>query len=105
MIYFINDKKGNTIVDIEVWIKSSDGYSYVEISSYINIKNYSNILLSLNNNKNDFINDINELNDIRGWLWEEYQENSIDHYDDIINTVKSKIRHISKKWDLVYIED
>lgn len=44
MILFLRDNNNNTILDLEVYIDKEGDHSFVEVSSVINIKNYSILL-------------------------------------------------------------
>ena len=72
MTLFLRNEKNETILDLEVWVKTEDSYSFVELSSSIDINNYS-LMLIKNTDKEkqiEMISDFDELSELRGWLWE-----------------------------------
>jgi hypothetical protein len=107
MIFFIK-KNNETIIEIECWIEINKLHKqpkYIELISSININNYSNLLCSnIIKNKNDFINDISYLNNLRKWLWEETNHN-YHNYDTIITILKDKLKNITNKYNLQFIID
>jgi hypothetical protein len=97
MIHFLRNKINHTIIECEVYKD--------DLSAATNIENYSMMLIDLHNNDlhNTFINDISELDQIRGWWWE-MAEDSGD-YKSIDDFVKEKFMAVAKKYDLNYVTD
>ena len=108
MILYLRDKNNNTIVDLECYIKSEDGSSYVELHSAVDIHRYSFFLLENQDRKLEIIADFSTIDELRGWLWEKYfmgGTNDPDKYDDIISKLREILRMVAKKYDLGYVED
>lgn len=97
MIHFLRNKINHTIIECEVYKD--------DLSAATNIENYSMMLIDLHNKDlhNPFINDISELDQIRGWWWE-MAEDSGD-YKSIDDFVKEKFIAVAKKYDLNYVTD
>ena len=109
MILFLRDNNNNTILDLEVYVKEEDDHSFVEVSSAINIKNYSILLLdTLENDKAELIYTFDELSELRGWLWENYfgvTENKPEEYDNVVKELKSILTIVANKYNLNLIQD
>jgi hypothetical protein len=108
MILFLRDKNNNTIVDIECYVKSEDGSSYIELHSAVDIHRYSFFLLENQDRKLDIIADFSEIDELRGWLWEKYfmgGTNDPSEYDKVIAELRKMLRAVAKKYDLSYVED
>jgi hypothetical protein len=63
------------------------------------------MLIDLHNNdlRYPFINDISELDQIRGWWWEMAMDSG--DYKSIDDFVKEKFMTVAKKYDLNYVTD
>lgn len=48
---------------------------------------------------------MDELSQLRGWLWEVYQKNETKNYEDIKRKVKEMLLEVAKEFDLYYVED
>ncbi len=108
MILFLRNNKNRTILDCDVYIKSEEERKYIEISSVVVIKTYSEFLLENIKRKDEIINDFSELDDLRGWLWESYfmgDENDPEKYNDVIKILRKRIGDIAIKYNLNYVED
>ena len=112
MTLFLRTEKGETILDLEIYIKTEDGNSFVEISSSIDIKNYSLFLLknfdiyTLKQGK--IIADFDQLSELRGWLWEVYfmnKKNTEKAFDNVLSEIKKILINIAKKYNLRFIID
>jgi len=44
MTLYLRNEKGDNLLDLEVWVKTEEGYSFVELSSSIDITSYSYLL-------------------------------------------------------------
>jgi len=110
MTLFLRTKNNHTILDLDVWVKTEDDHSFVEISSSVDIKNYSILLIA---EKEKFkqiqmINDFDELSELRGWLWEVYfssKVNKPEYYDDVVGKVKKMLVIIANRYELYLVED
>ena len=112
MILFLRDKKKRSIVDCECYIKKDEKFddnSFIEISVSIDIRAYSELLLSKFAAMSDeIINDFTELSELRGWLWESYfigEDNDSEKYSDVIRILREMFIKVAEKYDLYYIED
>ena len=110
MTLFLRNKDNRTIVDINIYIKTENDYKFIEISSSVDIFEYSNILLSLPDKRitQGFINDISNLSELRGWLWEVYfstKDNDPSEFQKVIEIVKENLKTISEDYNLIFVED
>jgi hypothetical protein len=103
MTLYLRNEQNRTIVDIELYKKNN----YVELSSSIDIENYSNYLLNNLNRKNEIISDFNDLSELRGWLWEVFlgDDNTADKYDETLEEVRKMLKKYANKHNLYYVED
>ena len=97
MIHFLRNDKNRTIIECEVY---ND-----DLSSSTNIEEYSKMLLDLHHKDLHymFIQAISDLDEIRGWWWE--QGNESDDYESIDDFVKEKFMSVAKKFKLNYVTD
>ncbi len=56
MTLFLRTIDNQTIVDVEIWIKDIEGNSCVELSSHVDIEEYSKLLLKNQENSNAMTN-------------------------------------------------
>lgn len=97
MIHFLRNDKNRTIIECEVY---ND-----DLSASTNIEEYSKILIDLHNKDlhHPFIQAISDLDEIRGWWWE--QAKSSGEYKSIDDFVKEKFLIVANKYKLSYITD
>lgn len=109
MIFYIRNKENKTIIEIVLFKKKEDGREFVEISSGINIPEYSELLLNNLNMKDYIIEDFRFLDEIRGWMWEVYfmdgNNNNIDDYDNVKKAISKYINDIANKYNLIVVVD
>jgi len=110
MTIFLRTDKNQTILDLDVWVKTEDANSFVEISSNIDIFNYSYFLLKEHDKKKQMqiIHDFDRLSELRGWLWEIYfqgRQNREEEYESIVEELKHFLYEIANKYDLCLIID
>ena len=55
MVLYLRNKENKTILDLEVWVKTENDYSFVELRSVVDIKHYSELLLNNLDKKNKII--------------------------------------------------
>jgi len=98
----------STIVDIEVYKKDN----YIEIDSSVCIETYSDLLIdtySYDTNKvSELIETFDDLQELRGWLWEVYfmdNNNTIDKFDDVVSDINERLKEVASKYDLFLIKD
>lgn len=97
MVHFLRNDKNRTIIECEVY---ND-----DLSSSTNIEEYSKMLLDLHRKDLHymFIQAISDLDEIRGWWWEQGSES--DDYESIDAFVKEKFLSVAKKFKLNYVTD
>jgi hypothetical protein len=108
MILFLRNDKRESIVDIDCYVKTEEERKFVEISSSVIIKSYSEFLLKNIDRKDEIISDFSEIDELRGWLWESYfmgGDNDPKEYDNVIEILKKGLKEIAEKYDLAYVED
>jgi hypothetical protein len=108
MIYFLRTNKNETILDLEVFVKTENSHSFVELHSVINIENYSRFLIDNLDRQDEIISDFDTLSELRGWLWEKYfmgRQNNGDEYDQVIKELKPFLKKIADKYNLALITD
>lgn len=110
MTLFLRDKKNRTLVDIDIWVKTEDDNSFIEIRSSIDIEMYSLHLLSKKDRHEQFqmISYFNQINEVRGWLWETYfmgRQNNPLEYDNVLSELRKNLEIIAEYCDLHIVED
>jgi len=108
MTFYLRDKDNKTILDLEVWIKTEDERSFVELSSCVNIKNYSMMLINGICKQQEVISDFDELSELRGWLWETYfagRQNTQEEYESVVKELKAILQKVADKYDLLVVQD
>jgi len=97
MVHFLKNDKNRTIIECEVYDDDLD--------SSANIEEYSKMLLDLHRKDLHlvFIQAISDLDEIRGWWWEQGKES--DDYESIDDFVKEKFLSVAKKFKLNYVTD
>jgi tRNA C32,U32 (ribose-2'-O)-methylase TrmJ len=106
MTLFLRNEKNETILDLEVWVKTEDSYSFVELSSSVDIKNYS-LMLIKNTDKEkqiEMISDFDELSELRGWLWEVFfmvKKNEPKEYDSVVQELKVILKKVADNISLM----
>lgn len=110
MIHFLRSeygRKGDNIIET-MTLGSYEDFNF-DLYSVINTKVYSEILLNISESEDiniyEFINDINNLNELRRWYWEELNKESITSTDDIEKLIANKYIEIANKYDLYYVAD
>lgn len=94
MVHFLRNKNNFTIIECEVHDK--------DLSAAIDILEYSEILLSLESEeqRNDFVTDMNYLNEIRRGWWED--DPGVQTPEEFVTDEFAKV---AKRWDLIYVTD
>ena len=76
------------------------------------IEPYSDLLIdtySYDSNKvSELIETFDDLQELRGWLWEVYfmdNKNTIDKYDDVVNDINERLKEVAIKYDLFLMKD
>jgi hypothetical protein len=108
MTIFLRTPANKTLLDLEVWVKKEDNYSFVELSAAINIKNYSEFLLNNLDKKEEIVEDFQEISELRGWLWEVYfmeKNNTPSELTNVIVELKKYLGSIAHYYGLRLITD
>lgn len=121
MILYLRDKNGKDVFETEIYVKTdyeSDGtnHRYVELSANVHIEGYSRLIISIldlgySGNSIEVLNFINEfdnLSELRGWMWENYfmnKKNNPNELDLVVKEVKGMLNLVAKKYELRLIED
>lgn len=97
MIHFLRNKQNRTIIECEVY----NG----DLHAATNIEEYSNMLIDLYNKDlhYPFIQSISDLDEIRGWWWEQAEDSG--EYKSIDDFVKEKFLEVAEKHNLNYVTD
>lgn len=110
MTFFLRNQDNQTVVDIELFKK--DGC--VELNSTVCIKPYSQLLLEQLISEKDeseirrFIQEFDDLSELRGWLWESYfavRKNTVEEFDNVSKELKEKLMTVAKKYNLRFVRD
>jgi hypothetical protein len=111
MTLFLRNKENESVVDIELFIEKC---GYVELKSVICLKQYSKLLLELviseksEKEIHDFINEFEDLSELRGWLWEDYfatKRNNYEEFENVCTALREKLKTVAKKYNLVLVQD
>jgi len=100
MILFLRSQKNRTIVDIECFVKTEEGRSFVELHASVIIDEYSKFLLDNLDKANEIISDFSGLSELRGWLWESYfmgGDNDPEKYGEIIEILRKDLKMIADR--------
>ena len=97
MIHFLRNEKNRTIIECEVYNN--------DLSAATNIEEYSKMLIDLHNKDihYPFIKAIADLDEIRGWWWEQAKDSG--KYKSIDDFVKEKFLEVAEKHNLKYVTD
>lgn len=113
MTYYLRTKENKTILDVELWVKDNkngdEPYTYVELSSVVDIGNYSILLLEYSGETQiEFINDFDQLSELRGWMWESFfmiKKNTEKEIDNVKIALMNILKPIAEKYDLMVVQD
>jgi hypothetical protein len=100
VVHYLRNEKNDTVVEVSV---HGD-----DLSSSVNISVFAKEVLELHSDGRteklqDFIDGIDDLNEIRGGWWE--HPNNSEKWDSIDAFVESVMRDYSKKLCLFYVTD
>ena len=94
MVHFLRNKENRTIIECQV--------SKEDLSSAVDITEYSYMLLSIDDKKNFFMW-MTQLAEIRGWWWE--SEEDSNQWKSIDDFVGNKFKYVASIYDLIYVTD
>lgn len=111
-ILFLRNRKNESIVDCDVHRTENEVSNgrYVELSCTVDIKSYSDFLLGLNKEKRkEAIKDFDEIQELRGWLWEKFLYPDNDGTEEqeraVIEELRGYFGEIADKYRLAVVED
>lgn len=105
MIHFLRNKKGENIIETEVFGDIDIGT--FELNSSIYSEGYGKTLLNINNKDKiksfEFIHDIDELDNLRVLYYEQLIRGK-DYFtkSDVEKIITVKYKYVAKKYDLCY---
>jgi hypothetical protein len=110
MIFYIRDAKNNDVFELELWTKIESGRRNIEIKSSIHVAGYSKFLVANQGSIDDIVSDFSELEDMRGWMWEQYfatkkNDGSQSDYIAIHGHIRSRLTEVAIKYGLMMVED
>jgi len=108
MVLYLRTKKNETLLDVELYVKTEDGHRFVELRSVVPIGAYSKYLLDNPSRQDEIIETFSQLDELRGWLWENYfmgRQNNPDEYDSVVKEVTKIFKDVANKFDLSFITD
>ena len=113
MTLFLRNAENRSIVDIDCYVKTEyygepKPMKFIELNSTVIIDTYSKFLLENLDKKDEIISDFEEINELRGWLWQSCfmgDENDPSKYDDVIRILRELLKAIAVKYQLNYVED
>lgn len=103
MTIYLRTPENDTLVDITVFQNGN----HPDIRSDVIIKNYSKFLLENHYRRHEIIKVFDDLNELRGWLFEVYLplENKDATKEDVIRRVKLILKDISNNFKLNVVTD
>ncbi len=110
MIHFLRDSLNQTIIETMVWNKNYDDIEgkYTEVSSGLDVKNYSIFLMSTSRPSVVVILEMTKLDELRGWLWESFYmtgKNDGTKKDEIEGLIRDMYKEAAEKLGLHYVTD
>ena len=109
MIFNLRDSSGNDIIDLEIFNKLNNSNSTVtDLRVYVDLKSYSNHLLSLESTQYTFIAEIDTLSNLREWLWNYFFKdggNDGSRLDEVTDYIREILIKISDYYNLIFVED
>lgn len=109
MELYLKSQDNKNLFTARVWVQDDYQYeySYVELATAINIKNYSNFLVDNIKKKTKIIDDFDNLNELRGWLWERVflddKVNDSTHKNRVVDKLKIILNKIANDYKLKLI--
>lgn len=107
MTYFLRDKQGNSLYDLDVWEKTyDDGARYFDMQGGVCWEESAQMLLQLKNYEQQrFIQDLASIDEIRGAWWEGPDGIEFNPDKDIHEFVMEMLTPISIRWGLAIVTD
>ncbi len=94
MVHFLRNQDNRTLIECEVYDR--------DLSAAVDLEEYSLYLLNKikKSEREDFIYDMNYLNDIRGRWWED--DPGVQTPEEFVT---EEYTRVAKKWNLYYVTD
>lgn len=108
MIFYLRTQSGENIIDTEIY-STMDTIVGFDLHSTIYPKGYGRKIIGIHNNANneeeEFMSDIDELNDLRGLYWELLRYQGIREKSEIIKIIETKYKEVADKYELRVVTD
>lgn len=108
MIFYLRTQSGENIIDTEIY-STMDTIVGFDLHSTIYPKGYGRKIIGIHNNANneeeEFMNDIDELNDLRGLYWELLRYQGIREKSEMIKIIETKYKEVADKYELKVVTD
>ena len=108
MIFYLRTQSGENIIDTEIY-STMDTIIGFDLHSTIYPKGYGRKIIGIHNNANneeeEFMSDIDELNDLRGLYWELLRYQGIREKSEMIKIIETKYKEVADKYELRVVTD
>ena len=108
MIFYLRTQSGENIIDTEIY-STMDTIVGFDLHSTIYPKGYGRKIIGIHNNANneeeEFMSDIDELNDLRGLYWELLRYQGIKEKSEMIKIIETKYKEVADKYELKVVTD
>ena len=108
MIFYLRTQTGQNIIDTEIY-NTMDTIVGFDLHSTIYPKGYGRKIIGIHNNANneeeEFMSDIDELNDLRGLYWELLRYQGIREKSEMIKIIETKYKEVADKYELRVVTD
>ena len=108
MIFYLRTQSGENIIDTEIY-GTVDTMVGFDLHSTIYPKGYGRKIIGIHNNANneeeEFMSDIDELNDLRGLYWELLRYQGIKEKSEMIKVIETKYKEVADKYELRVVTD
>lgn len=108
MIFYLRTQSGENIIDTEIY-STMDTIVGFDLHSTIYPKGYGRKIIGIHNNANneeeEFMSDIDELNDLRGLYWELLRYQGIREKSEMIKIIEKKYKEVADKYELRVVTD
>ena len=101
MIFYLRTQSGENIINTEIY-STMDTIVGFDLHSTIYPKGYGRKIIGIHNNANneeeEFMSDIDELNDLRGLYWELLRYQGIREKSEMIKIIETKYKEVADKY-------
>ena len=108
MIFYLRTQSGENIIDTEIY-STMDTIVGFDLHSTMYPKGYGRKIIGIHNNANneeeEFMSDIDELNDLRGLYWELLRYQCIREKSEMIKIIETKYKEVADKYGLRVVTD